>query len=388
VLATASHSLPAQAVARHLGIFSQVLATDAERNLAGAKKRDALVALFGAQGFDYAGNARPDLAIWPWARRAIVVNPERGIEAGARSLTEVESVFSDRKPVVRVVLRAIRVHQWVKNLLVFLPLVAAHAWTDPTAIAHSLLAFAGFSLCASAIYLINDALDLDADRAHSRKRFRPLASGDLSLTAGAALALVLLVAGLGIGSLISSKFLLVLSAYVITTCAYSFALKSYVLIDVLLLAALYTVRVIGGAAAIAVMPTFWLMALSMLLFFSLALVKRCAELISLRVDDKPSVKGRDYHLSDLPQLTSLGVAASYGAVVILALYVHSPEVAIKYRHPQALWMLCPLLLYWTGRMWIVTGRGQMHDDPIIYSAKDRPSWIVVGLGLLMILLAL
>jgi len=387
VLATASHTLPARAVALHLGIFSQVLATDAERNLAGVHKLHALLALFGTKGFDYAGNASPDLAIWPCARRAILVNPERGIEARARGLTEVEAVFSDRKPLLKVIVRAIRVHQWLKNLLVFLPLIGAHAWGDPAAILLSLLAFAAFSLCASAIYLINDALDLDSDRAHSRKRFRPLAAGDFSLLAGGLLMPLLLAGGLAIGAVVSLNFLLVLLLYVLATCAYSFALKSYVLIDVLLLAALYTLRVIGGAAAIDVFPSFWLMALSMLLFTSLALVKRCAELESLRGNEKDSARGRDYHVFDLPNLTSLGTSTATGAAVILALYINSPDVAEHYRTPQALWLLCPLLMYWTGRMWLITGRGEMHDDPIIYSARDKPSWVVAGLGLLLILIA-
>ena len=388
VLATASHTQPARAVAEHLGIFSQVLATDAERNLAGPQKREALLALFGAKGFDYAGNASPDLTIWPWARRAILVNPERGIEAKARVLTQVESVFSDRKPLLRVTVRAIRVHQWLKNLLVFLPLVAAHAWGDPASIVRSLLAFVAFSLCASAIYVINDALDLDSDRAHSRKRFRPLAAGDLSLLFGGFLVPLLLAGGLAIAAAVSINFLLVLLVYVLATCAYSFALKSYVLVDVLMLAALYTLRVIGGAAAIDVFPSFWLMALSMLLFTSLALVKRCAELESLRASQKDSARGRDYHVMDLPNLTSLGTSAATGAAVILALYINSPDVAVHYRTPQALWLLCPLLMYWTGRMWLITGRGGMHDDPIIYSAKDKPSWVVAGLGLLLILVAI
>jgi len=383
VLATASHRDLADAVAAHLGIFTLVLGTEPGMNLGGRRKKEMLVERFGSRGFDYAGNAAPDLHIWPDARHAIVVNPDRGVERKARQCAAVEQVHVDRKTGIALVARAIRVHQWLKNLLVFVPLLAAHAWNDGAALMHSLLAFVAFSMSASAIYLVNDALDLDSDRAHPRKKKRPLAAGDLALTHAAVITAVLLAASIAMAATVSPAFVGMLLVYVATTSAYSLWLKRYVLIDVMLLGALYTLRVIAGAVAVAVMPSFWLIAFSMFLFTSLALVKRCAELKSLELENKPAAKGRDYRVADFGQLSSFGAAAGNGAIVVLAFYINSPDVKEHYSNPAVLWLLCPLLMYWIGRMWIKAGRGEMHDDPIVYSVKDRASQVI---GLLSVLL--
>ncbi|MBC3807010.1 UbiA family prenyltransferase [Undibacterium seohonense] len=388
VLATATDMRYAQQIAAHLGIFSDVWGTTAERNLAGEEKAKVLLQAYGEKGFDYAGNATPDLKIWQHARRAIVVNASAGLEQKARSIAEISHVFSSPKNVVKSVLKAIRVYQWVKNLLIFVPLFVAHQWYQTTAIYFSAMAFVAFSLCASAIYLINDLLDLDSDRAHKSKRNRPIASGNLSILTAVFLVFVLLLVGLLVAQLVSNEFCLILGTYLILTSAYSFYLKRIVLMDVLLLAFLYTIRVIAGAIAIQVEPSFWLLAFSMLIFTSLALIKRCAELKSLKSQEKHAAHGRDYVVSDIPQLTSLGTAAGYGAVVILALYINSPDVARHYQHPKFLWLLCPLCLYWIGRMWITTGRGLMHDDPIVYAAKDKVSLVIGALGVAMVLFAL
>jgi len=388
VLATASHRDLADAVAARLGIFAQVLGTEPGVNLGGRRKRDMLVERYGRQGFDYAGNAAPDLHIWPDARRAIIVNPNRGVERKARQCATVEQVYVDRKTGVSLVARAIRVHQWLKNLLVFVPLLAAHAWNDALAVTHSLLAFAAFSMSASAIYLVNDTLDLDADRAHPRKNRRPLAAGDLALTHGAALTVLLLAASMALASMVSLAFVGMLLVYVLTTSAYSFWLKRYVLIDVMLLGALYTLRVIAGAVAVAVMPSFWLIAFSMFLFTSLALVKRCAELKSLELENKPAAKGRDYRVADFAQLSSFGAAAGNGAIVVLAFYINSPDVKEHYQNPAVLGLLCPMLMYWIGRMWVKAGRGEMHDDPIVYSVKDRASQVIGLLSFVLVCAAI
>lgn len=376
VLATASHRDPAAAVAVHLGIFDDVLGTGPGVNLGGQRKRALLVQQFGRQGFDYAGNARPDLHIWPDARHAIVVNPDFGIERKARACARVERVYVDRKRGVALVSRAIRVHQWLKNLLVFVPLLAAHAWGDATALVRAMLAFAAFSLGASAIYLVNDALDLDSDRAHPRKKRRPMAAGDLALTHAAVLTAGMLAASIALAATVSLEFVGMLLFYVATTLAYSLWLKRYVLVDVMLLGALYTLRVIAGAVAVAIMPSFWLIAFSMFLFTSLALVKRCAELKSLELEGKTAAKGRDYRVADFQHLASLGASAGNAAIVVLAFYINSPDVREHYRNPVILWLLCPLLMYWIARMWVKAGRGEMHDDPIVYSVKDRASQII------------
>jgi 4-hydroxybenzoate polyprenyltransferase len=388
VLATASDTRYAQQIASYLGIFSEVWATTAERNLAGREKAKVLIQAYGEQGFDYAGNAKPDLEIWKHARKAMVVNASAQLEKKARAIANVERVFVVKKATAKTVFKAIRVYQWVKNLLIFVPLFVAHQWHQTSSLLFAALGFVAFSLCASSIYLINDLLDLDADRAHMRKRYRPIASGELSILSAIFLAIFLLVAGIATSCLVSNEFSIILGLYVFTTCAYSFYLKRLVLIDVLLLAALYTIRVIAGASAIRVEPSFWLLAFSMLIFTSLALIKRCAELKTLKSQEKHAAHGRDYLVSDIQQLTSLGTSAGYGAVVILALYINSPEVSVHYHHPKMLWLLCPLALYWIGRMWIITGRGLMHDDPIVFAAKDKVSLLMGACGLLMVLLAL
>jgi 4-hydroxybenzoate polyprenyltransferase len=379
VLASAADSVVASAVAAHLGIFARVISLGAGANVADQ---------FRGRRFDYAGNAGADLPVWQRAHTAILVNPSTAVERRARLSAPVGTVYSDRQPLLAVVAKAIRIHQWVKNLLVVVPIVAAHRWSDAQAQINTLTAFFAFSLCASAIYLLNDMADLDADRTHPRKKRRPLAAGNLPLAAAAVLALALLLAGTGLGTRVSRDFALVLGGYVVTTTAYSFVLKSYVLIDVLMLAALYSLRVIAGAVALAILPSFWLIAFSMFLFTSLALVKRCAELESLSGDGKHAAKGRDYRVADLRQLTSFGNATGNSAIVVLAFYINSPEVTAQYRHPEALWLLCPLLMYWIGRMWIKSGRGEMHDDPIVYSAKDKASWVIALVSALTVFAAL
>lgn len=376
VLATASHRRYAEQIASHLGVFDDVLASDATRNLSGSVKAQLLIARFGERGFDYAANAPVDVAIWRHARWAILVNPEPGAEAAARALGNVERVFDDRRGGLTPYLAAIRVHQWLKNLLVFVPLLAAHRITEWELFFDACLAFVAFSLCASSVYLLNDLLDLPADRAHPRKRERPFAAGTVRPIAGAALIPLLLLASLLVCVALPAIFSLVLLVYYACTVAYSFYLKRVVLVDVLVLAGLYTLRVIGGAAAVYVEPSFWLLALSMFMFMSLALVKRSAELYVQRAREVKRAKGRGYRTSDLEYLHSMGTASGYMAVLVVALYINGEAVAQGYQHPYMLWLVCPLLLYWVSRMWLKAGRGEMHDDPLVFAVKDRQSQLI------------
>jgi 4-hydroxybenzoate polyprenyltransferase len=278
------------------------------------------------------------------------------------------------------------VHQWLKNLLVFVPLLAAHRVLDSTLLA--VLAFAAFSLCASGVYLLNDLLDLKSDRRHHSKRNRPLAAGKLPLLGGLLAAPVLTLAAFAVALAVSPLFALVLGGYWLTTLAYSLQLKRKVMLDVLLLAALYTARIIGGAVAIMVEPSFWLLAFSMFMFLSLALLKRYTELAALLADGRDKASGRGYRVDDLPLLQSFGAASGYGAVLVLALYINSPESLELYTRPYALWLLCPMLLYWISRAWFVAHRGEMHDDPVVYAATDRFSLGVATVGGLVLLAAL
>lgn len=375
-LASASNLRYVQAVADHVALFDGVLASDDTRNLAGSRKLDAILAHRNGQLFDYAGNARPDLSIWRQARRAIVVNPEPGVEAAARRCCTVEQVLDDRTRGPKVYLRAIRIHQWLKNLLLAVPLLTSHTWGDVRAVGAVLVAFLAFGLCASANYLLNDLLDLPADRSHPRKAKRPLAAGDISPPRAIRLMAGLLAAGLSLAALLPAGFLATLMLYLAVTISYSLHFKTFMLLDVLCLAGLYTLRIIAGTEAIGVEVSNWLLAFSMFLFFSLALVKRCTELVTMQQQAQTATRGRDYRVTDYPAFTVMGIVSGYLAVMVLTLFIDNPSTIAHYTHPRWLWLLCPPMLYWISRLWIKTVRGEMHDDPLVYSLQDRGSWIL------------
>jgi 4-hydroxybenzoate polyprenyltransferase len=373
VLCTASDMRLAQAVSDHLGVFDMVLASDGQTNLSGSRKADALAGRFGERGFDYAGNGRVDLAVWRRARRAWVVNAPNRLATLAAAECEVAGHLPPQAGSARRWIKAVRIHQWLKNLLVFLPLLASHRLLDIPAATHSALAFLAFGLCASGVYLLNDLLDLAADRQHPRKRLRPFASGALPLLHGMIAAPLLTLAGLAVAYAVNPMFMVLLLGYYCMTLAYSLRLKRVVMVDVVLLAALYTVRIIGGAVALGSVLSFWILAFSMFLFLSLALLKRYAELSVMLADGRTVASGRGYSVEDLPLLQSLGGSAGYLAVLVLALYINSPESLALYRHPQILWLLCPILLYWVSRVWVIAHRGGMDDDPVVFAVTDRAS---------------
>lgn len=373
ILATAAAHRYAVQVARHLGIFADVLASDAAYNLTGDAKRDAILAHNQARPFDYAGNERRDVAIWRRARAALVVNASDGVVGAATRATRVQQVF-DRPPGGMLsYLGALRPHQWLKNLLLFVPLLTAHQWANHAALGHLLLAFLAFGLAASSVYILNDLLDAQTDRLHPRKRARPFASGTVPMMHGLLLVPLLAIAGLLIAALVSREFMGLLLVYLLLTTSYSLYFKSHALVDVLLLAGLYTLRVIAGAIAIQVPLSFWLLAFSVFLFFSIALLKRCTELRTLDA----STAGRDYHVGDLSDLRAMGITSGYIAVLVFALFINSPEVAERYSQPRLLWLSCPALLYWISRVWIKQGRGEMHDDPLMFALRDPASWAVL-----------
>ena len=375
-LATASDRLLAEPVAKRLGIFKQVLASDGHHNLKGKHKLEAILACCKGSEFDYAGNERVDLAIWAKARRAIVVNPDSGVIAAVKKQRYVmQQVFDDRPPTVKTWIRALRIHQWAKNVLLGVPIITAHAFTF-SAIAEIAAAFIAFGLVASATYLLNDLLDLVSDRHHPRKCKRPFAAGNIGLASGIVGMIITFAAGFALAVQLSEHFLFTLLAYLGLTISYSFYFKKIVLVDVLLLASLYTIRIVAGAYAIEVPLSSWLLGFSMFLFLSLALVKRCTELMAMQRLSRDTMKGRDYQVSDYPMLSAMGVAAGYISILVLALFISSPESIGKYTYPVLLWLLCPLMAYWVSRLWLKTSRGEMHDDPLIFSLKDQASWIV------------
>jgi 4-hydroxybenzoate polyprenyltransferase/phosphoserine phosphatase len=383
VLATASHRLYAERVAAHLGVFDEVLATGDGVNLSAERKRDSLLRRYGHRGYDYAGNAGDDLPVWAAARHAYVVSAGGALERRARAHGNVVQVLP-RAPgpeQLRALLKALRPHQWAKNLLLLVPLMAAHLAHDMDRLAAAALAFVCFSLCASSVYLLNDLLDIADDRHHGSKRQRPFAAGTLPLLAGVALAPLLLAAAFGLALwLLPWKFSAVLLGYYVLTLAYSLALKRVMALDAITLAGLYTLRLIAGAAAFGVPLTFWMLAFSMFMFLSLALVKRYAELREARHRGEQSqARGRGYFPGDLEMIAALGAAAGYLSVMVLALYTQDRATVVLYRQPQLIWLACPLLLFWITRTWMLTHRGLMHDDPVVFALKDRASLAVGAL---------
>jgi 4-hydroxybenzoate polyprenyltransferase len=387
VLCTASDELLARPIAQHLGLFDEVLCSDGRTNLGGTHKARALVARFGHKGFDYAGNCKVDMHVWRHASRAIVVGGEPLARAAAGVATMCDHLPATSGG-LRTWMKALRLHQWLKNLLVLVPVLTSHRFLDPAALLDAVIAFLAFGLCASGVYVLNDLLDLTPDRLHPRKRNRPFAAGTIPLMHGLLAAPLLTIVSFALALWCSPAFAGALFCYYVLTLSYSLKLKRIVMIDVILLAALYTVRIIGGAVAIDSELSFWLLAFSMFIFLSLALLKRYTELASALASGKQEATGRGYGVADLPLIQSLGAAAGYIGVLVFALYINSPESLALYSQPKLLWLLCPVLLYWISRMWVISHRGDMHDDPVVFAATDRVSQAVVLVCVAIILAAI
>jgi 4-hydroxybenzoate polyprenyltransferase/phosphoserine phosphatase len=366
------------AIAEQIGGVTDIYTAGDGSNMTGRAKADCLVAAFGRRGFDYIGNEARDLPVWQEARRAIAVNAGTGLRRRVRAV-HGEAAFLDGGDRTAVAyLRAIRPHQWLKNILVFLPLIAAHLSAAPAMLAAA-ATFLALSLTASGTYIANDLLDLPDDRRHPSKRHRPLASGAVPLQHGLLLAPALVLAGLALATTVGLATLGMVAGYLALTSAYTLFLKRRMFIDVVTLATLYTIRVLAGAVAVGVALSPWFLAFSMFLFLMLAIVKRYQELHSLKDSDVGKASGRNYHVSDLPILAALGGASGFAAVLVLALYLNTPAVDARYSRPEVLWLLCPLLVYWIGRVMMLTNRGFVDDDPIVFAVRDRPS---VGVGVL------
>jgi 4-hydroxybenzoate polyprenyltransferase len=388
-LITASDQAVADRIASHLGLFDEVHGSDGQINLKGEKKAAFLKERFGETGFAYIGDASADLPVWHGARKVITVDAGRGLQRQVEMLGRQTEHLSTTSPSMSAYVKMLRPHQWFKNMLVFIPVLAGHQFSLAI-LSRALLAFVAFNLVASSVYVLNDLLDLSSDRAHPRKRNRPFASGDVSLAFGTLAAPLLLLLGATVATYLGTRFAAVMLAYYLTTTAYSFDLKRRPIIDICVLTLLYTVRIIAGGAATGIVLSVWLLAFSIFFFFSLAAVKRQAELVDLSGRGGLVTSGRGYHVDDLPQISMMATASGYVSVLVMALYVNSSSVAQLYAYPTALWGVCLVLLYWISRMVMVTHRGQMHDDPLVYVAKDRTSQFcvlaIVALGLAGVLL--
>ena len=387
ILSTASNEKYAKKICEHVQIFNGYIASNSKKNLSGKLKLENLIKTYGVKGFDYAGNSKDDLIIWNQARKSFIVNPNRNVLKKATKFLKDFQLFEKEPNNFLTYLKAIRCHQWIKNLLIFVPLITAHKIFDPVLLIKSFIAFISFSFCASSVYVLNDLFDLFSDRKNSIKCKRAFAAGVLSIKNGIYIILLFLPSSFLIAINLGLKFTAVLLLYLITTTFYSFILKKVVLLDIIILAALYTLRIIAGSSAVAIVLSFWLLLFSMFIFLSLALVKRFSELIALKNKNESILSGRGYLFTDLEIISQFGVSSGFMAILILALYINSDQVKALYKYPQYIWILCPILLYWISRVWLLTHRNRMHSDPVVFAIKDRISHIMVLLSILTLWLA-
>jgi 4-hydroxybenzoate polyprenyltransferase len=380
-LATGADAGLAERVAAHLGIFQGVLGTEGNVNLTKSRKLARLKERFGE--FDYVGNSDADVVILTGSHEAMVANPTFGLRLAMRMRhIPVARVFLDRRPLGRTLVKAIRLHQWSKNVLLFVPLLLSHELTKGS-VAALIAAFFCFCFIASANYLVNDMLDLESDRRHRTKRLRPFAAGDLSVTGGIALSLLLIFASVALLPLLPRDFALWLGLYIVVTSSYSLYLKRVAVVDVLLLSGLYTLRLLAGGAATGTEISQWLAGFSSFLFLSLAMVKRFSEIENLRETGATATHGRGYMVADLEQIRSFGTASAYAAVVVFMLYIARPDVTELYRHATRLWFIVPLLIYWLNRVWLLASRGELDDDPVVFAMQDGVS-LAVGAAVLVV----
>jgi 4-hydroxybenzoate polyprenyltransferase len=390
-LATGADASLANRVAAHLGFFSGVLASDGSLgsgtsvNLTGSHKLAALQQRFPV--FDYIGNAPPDMPALAHSRRAYIANPTLAlrIAMNARKLHPAQR-FQDRKALLPTLLKACRVHQWAKNILLFLPLLLSHQVSLQTLLP-AVAAFFCFSFIASANYLVNDLLDIESDRHHLKKRLRPFAAGDLSVAWGLALALLLVIASCTLLPRLPGAFALWLLFYAVTTSAYSFYLKRVPLVDVLVLSGLYTLRMLAGGAATGTVISPWLSSFAIFLFLSLAMVKRFSELANLRDRGVAASHGRGYTVTDLEQIRAFGTASAYASVVVFSLYISRPDVSGLYQHSNRLWLVVPIMIYWLSRVWLLASRGELDEDPVIFAIRDRVSLALAACIAILAILA-
>ena len=376
-LATASNQKYAEAIHRHFDVFDGFISSDQFNNLKGRAKLEKIKEI--SSDFAYAGNSSEDFEIFREARESYLVNPTRRARKLAERYPVDHRLDAPATAGIGVWLKQFRLYQWVKNLLMFVPLLVSGAYADMASLSSTVLGFIAFGCLASGTYIINDLFDLESDRQHHRKKERPIARGAIGISEAIKASLLLFVVAFALASQLSLDFMLVLMFYLGVTLSYSMNMKKYIGIDVILLASLYTIRIIAGAAVIGVTVSFWLLSFSMLVFFSLALVKRCAEIKSLEKQGQFQAKGRDYNREDYALLQSFGASSALLSILTFIFYTQSELLVEHYDQPQLLWLIIPSLAYWLLRMWIKTNRGEMHDDPIVFSLKDRGSLIMISL---------
>jgi len=376
VLATASLQSNAVQVAKKFPmLFGEVCGSEMI-NLKGKKKLEFLLTKYGQAGYDYIGNSYADLPIFAESRHSFLVTDDKILTNRTKKVSNLQRRWSNHRNGFKDFLKAIRAYQWIKNLLIFVPLITSHSF-DLKNIISAFVGFIAFGMVASSGYLINDLIDLESDRAHARKCFRPMASGGLSIPFGVIITVILFSIGLAIAALLGLQFLLIVSVYFVLTLAYSLYLKKIAMADVFTLAILYSIRVIAGAILINVLLSSWLISFSMFLFLSLALVKRYGELYKVKDAGEKVNKAREYNLFDLQLLQTMGIASGFISVIVFSLYLDSHDVALLYSNPKPMWIISFLFLFWNSRIWLKASHGQMTDDPIIYTVKDKLSYLIL-----------
>jgi 4-hydroxybenzoate polyprenyltransferase len=378
----ASDPRHAKSAAGGMRLFDDVIAGE----FSGGEKAAAIVERCGGE-FDYAGSSAGDLAVWQSCRKAILVRASHAVEAQVRRVADVAMVFPAPKGRWRAAVRSLRLYQWIKNLLAFVPALTSHTIFQPNAFTGSLRAFFAFSFCASGVYVLNDLLDLEEDRRHSRKRERPFASGECPISTGLFLAAICLAGGLAVAGAARDGLLTLMAVYTAVALLYSLRLKRALLLDVLTLSILYMLRIIGGHVVTGIVLTPWLLSFAFFLFLSLAFSKRVGELVKIRQSGGAEAPGRGYAVTDLPVITTAGVSSGFLSSMVLALYINSESVQLLYVRPEILWAILPPLLYYITRLWVICGRGELDDDPIVYTARDPATYYVAVVVALVMLAA-
>jgi 4-hydroxybenzoate polyprenyltransferase len=377
-LVSGSHHTVVEKVAHHLGLFDRFLGSNESVHLIGLAKLSAILKLYEKRHFDYIGDTSADLSIWRMSDHAVIVSGDNSL---VKRLTGVnvntEHITPNDQSWLKALFKAMRVYQWSKNLLLFAAAFLSHNFANLTVMISAAHGFVAFSLCASAVYIMNDLFDLESDRLHTKKRYRPFAAGDLSLAYGGMFSIFLLILALVIAFALSPKFAAGLSIYFAMTFSYSFYFKKKLLVDVFLLAGLYTIRVWAGGICAGVIISNWTLAFFMSLSLSLAIAKRYSELAaSADAQKEVKIHRRSYQTSDMPFLLCLGCINANISVLVIALYIASKDSSYYYTNPSALWLICPAVAYWVGRLWMLTIRGKLNEDPVLFAIKDKVSYLL------------
>jgi len=388
VLCTAANNYVAEAISVHLGLFDDIIASDVYTNLKSINKRRALEKRYGERGYDYAGNSSADIEVWAGASQSIIVNANKRLQSEVSKVASVSRVFSSENVKIFDLLNLLRLHQWLKNLLLFVPLLVSHKFDNPQNLNNIIIAFLSFSFCASSVYIINDIFDLESDRKHLIKKNRLISSGKLSIATSLVIAFFTITLSILLGTMVGTKFLIVLLLYLILTIIYSLVLKSIVLVDCFTLSAFYTFRIIAGGVAISLSLSFWLLLFSVFIFLSLAFLKRYSEIVLMKSDGKNILYGRGYIISDVFLLQIMGLSSGYISTLILALYISNGDnVSSLYTHPIVILLMTPLVLFWISWLWFKAARNEIHFDPIIFALRDKVSLSIAFIMVVIFLYA-